>query len=541
MLFVGLASCGGEHAPSAPPPSATGGEIVAEPVAADPSPPTPAAREERLARPTETRVAACRSLTLARLASGEVYAWGTFRYLDDAASGGPASMVPTRVRGLDDAVDLACDLDRVCVLWVDGAVACVPRASDRIALGSEVDLGPELAPLVLPAPARAIAMASLRICAVLDDGRVACDGAGDAGVLGAVTRPCEGGWAERCVDAPVVIEGLSDVRALSLSEPTSCALDGSGVVRCWGANRGGALGTGDVEESEVPRVVEGLPPSRALVVGGDFGCALDASDVVRCWGGRAEAEAPRMEVAALHGARSLVAFETAVCGVALERPVCVPRPVPPLPRSRRRRTIHMTGEVRIAGAATLAASELAEAPPTRALVAGTEHACIVATDDTVWCWGRNWDSAVGDAWAEARSRPGRVLGARGETSTEPLDAPPLGEIFGSEDSTYDFDDVSLAALDAGALAEHAHPRDLARLGLAHAAPALRACPGAAGLARVVVEVRLAPPDTREAAAVRVVEAADADAALGRCFVDVLAAARWPALLAPTTVRFPLVP
>ncbi len=83
--------------------------------------------------------------------------------------------------------------------------------------------------------ARAVSSESDRICAVLNDGHVACTGR-TYGPL------CAG------EDIPLGddVAGLESIRVLAMASNHACALDDAGGVHCWGSNGDGQLGYPDI-------------------------------------------------------------------------------------------------------------------------------------------------------------------------------------------------------------------------------------------------------------------------------------------------------
>ncbi len=143
----------------------------------------------------------------------------------------------------------------------------------------------------------------------------------------------------------------------------TCATNGRGGVFCWGSNMTGQLGRGVglKKRTNVPVKVVALGDDNVSVTTGhDFSCALKRSGAVFCWGDNR--------------------FGQIGDGTTARRskPVAVSR--------LGRRVVDVS--------------------------AGSNHACAVKGDGSVWCWGYNWQGALGDGTTETRLRPVRVEGLR---------------------------------------------------------------------------------------------------------------------------------
>ncbi len=256
-------------------------------------------------------------------------------------------------------------------------------------------------------------------CGRAPEGTVWCWGDGGFGQLGA------GEAADARI--PRKVPGLSGVVGLTAGEHHACAVARDRTVSCWGDNRSGQLGVGDTEVHAGPLAVVGLGPVLAVDAGTSHTCAVDTAGTVSCWGDNLYAQlgvpgvrfSPRpVPVAGAPAARGVAAGAAHACLIArdggdagqsvwcwgdgtrgaLGRPaaedLAPPGPVDgDVPAAR---AIHARGErtcvVHAEGAhcwgdGEPAPARTAEQKGLVAVSVGYGHACALAGDKTVTCWG----------------------------------------------------------------------------------------------------------------------------------------------------------
>jgi alpha-tubulin suppressor-like RCC1 family protein len=185
-------------------------------------------------------------------------------------------------------------------------------------------------------------------CAQLADSTLACWGDGGEGQLGT------GDFAAHEPVAPI---GLGAVDAFALGNAHACAVQ-AGVVRCWGRNHNSQLGINNATYQSMPVAIGGLTNVASLAAGGMTTCAVTTTGALWCWG-------------ANNGFGS-GAFN-------------VPRQVLGLPP---------IAQVAIS---------------TNDLIFSATHACAVATDGSVWCWGFNNRSQLGVTGMMNSATPVRAM------------------------------------------------------------------------------------------------------------------------------------
>ena len=169
------------------------------------------------------------------------------------------------------------------------------------------------------------------------------DGGPDAGQADAgIDADHDGGSDGAPPDAVVPDGGIvapRDRGRVAAGEDHTCAILGRSLY-CWGANESGQLGLGDREDRFAPTLV-GEDFAQVSVAGGHT-CGLRLDGSLWCFGNN------------VFGQLGLGDFE--------------PRTTP--------------ARVGLAGAAT-------------ALSTGYDHACAVLRDGSLWCWGRNEEGMLG--------------------------------------------------------------------------------------------------------------------------------------------------
>lgn len=288
---------------------------------------------------------------------------------------------PTRVEELSDAVALAtrgsmtCALraERTLVCW--GAGASEPKSLAIAAGGTPVEA-------VYQRPARGPSL-------VVNEWGVLVHGA-----TGAFTFHA---WKSGALGKPQRIDGAIDVTLA----PGVCTLAAGGAVACEAA-------------FDSPASTVTAPPGFDRFAGRGRGCFAGPSGAIGCLPGSGEPWAARLTAAgpvvdaqsgcALHADGVVRCFETRG-GQRTDRLVDVigdvvslAEPLWPLTMC----AVKRAGDVWCVGgefdpmrAPPPAPVAIAGAPPSVAVAAAYQHACVLAADATVWCWGRSVEGQVG--------------------------------------------------------------------------------------------------------------------------------------------------
>lgn len=305
LLGLTLAACAPKApsiaARSAAPPIATSAHAHgdAPPTRSEPDAPrapSVAAVEPRLpaaGAPTRPQLTVGWSFSCLLLTTGEARCWGNDL---GGALGTPSAEGPHAPRPVAlprPARKLRAHGRSLCALLDDGSVAC---------LGEGFAAGPSVVP-GLP-PSVDVAVGDRFACALGRDAVVRCFGRNDNGELGDGTT--------RSRLAPATVVGLDGAVEIGAADHHACALLGDGTTRCWGANDLGQLGDG----TEAPRrltaaPVVGLERVAHIEIGAEMSCAFLEGGAARCWGWNLERRPHGEDLSAVETRRRPVPFFTA--------------------------------------------------------------------------------------------------------------------------------------------------------------------------------------------------------------------------------------
>lgn len=247
-----------------------------------------------------------------------------------------------------------------CVITGQGALRCWGRNQQcQLGVGDVGTIGDDEGPgAVSPVDlggfgVKAVAPGGSHTCALLGDASVRCWGGNAFGQLGRgheAAVPC----ASNLPGEVVLWQDPGEVTvALAAGDRHTCALSGSGRVRCWGSNESGQLGLGhtqDVGDDELPFEAEEVDVggfALQIAASGHNTCALREDGGLRCWGRNLSGSLGYGHVEPLGDDEPLAAV----------------------------------GDVPLQGATRVAL--------------GPYHTCALLGDQTLACWGRNIEGALG--------------------------------------------------------------------------------------------------------------------------------------------------
>ncbi|HET6816040.1 MAG TPA: hypothetical protein VFH66_02285 [Mycobacteriales bacterium] len=188
--------------------------------------------------------------------------------------------------------------------------------------------------------------------------------------------------------------GISSAGALDAGNGYACAIPaGTSTPQCWGHNADGELGNSSTTDSNVPVGVSGLTTASTVDAGGTAGsiergntCSVRSDGKVSCWG---------------HGAEGQL-------GSTLFADSSVP----------------VTVQENTNGGHLDQTPTYADLSGITAVTSGGFHACALAADATVWCWGENANGQLGDGTTTTRSYAVQVQ-ANPDPDSDPTTSNPL--------------------------------------------------------------------------------------------------------------------
>lgn len=189
---------------------------------------------------------------------------------------------------LRDIVQISAGDLRMCALDTSGLVWCWGISSSYGQPG-----GAAAKKIVLPGPAKAIAVGVGHSCAALVDGRVSCWGRnvnGECGISSTKNKYCEcsegTGCPADCLLEPVIVESVANAIGVAAGKYHSCAWTSAGEGFCWGSNQTLQLGNATRMLESRAASITTLPAKIVEIVAGrDHSCARLDDGRVYCWGG----------------------------------------------------------------------------------------------------------------------------------------------------------------------------------------------------------------------------------------------------------------
>lgn len=222
------------------------------------------------------------------LADGGLRCWG--RNSDGQLGDGTVGIdrpSPRPVALQSAALSLAAGAGHNCALLDDGQPACWGK-NDKGQLGTGDYKSPKLLPTrvqglddVVQVAAGGSSSDGSHTCALRADGNVFCWGYNEHDQIGNEHVTATG------ASRPVMVQGLKGITVISAGISHTCALRSDGTVWCWGRNNNGQLGDGSTADSRVPTSA-GLAQIVSISSGGDHTCALGVAGEIWCWGSNDE-------------------------------------------------------------------------------------------------------------------------------------------------------------------------------------------------------------------------------------------------------------
>ena len=236
-----------------------------------------------------------------------------------------------------------------------------------ITVGDGTHTSAPLRIVVSSVSATQVSAGGFQTCALRSDGTVECWGSDSSGQLG-------NGNPLTNSSTPVIVSGLTNVTQIAAGKYHTCARRNDGTVWCWGENAYGQLGNNSTTDSSTPVEVRGVGGTGYLTgvteidADGQFTCALINDGTVRCWG---HDQSGQLGIGSINN--NAIGTPQTVVGVG--------------------------------GHGTLG--------NVTHITVGANHACALISGGGVDCWGLNDHGQLGDGSTTDRSAPVQVRGVGG--------------------------------------------------------------------------------------------------------------------------------
>lgn len=355
-------------------------------------------------------VSAGGSHTCALRSSGELRCWGS-NALGQLGDGSTVdSLTPVSVSGLDEPVKAVVTGNaHTCALTISGSMWCWgDNLNGQLGDGTTVAKSAPTAVDGIPDEIVAIGAGDNHSCAALAGGGIKCWGWGTRGQLGQ-------GQAVSS-SQPVDVQGLTaGVEAVSVSAgyQHTCASFNNGSASCWGRNNLGQLGLGYSGTASMPSAVQPIGMGSGvshLSAGGHHACAVQM-DGLRCFGENGQGQlgigTTELYVATptlLSDSTSFVetsSGSTLTCGRSSAGAISC-------------WGLNQEGQLGI-GQPTVNHADTPQLLPLLtsgqiSVDSGIQHACSMASDESVTCWGLNDYGQLGNGNTTRQFSPVSVIG-----------------------------------------------------------------------------------------------------------------------------------
>jgi alpha-tubulin suppressor-like RCC1 family protein len=270
-----------------------------------------------------------------------------------------------------------------------------------------------------------IATGETHTCGLTGRHQVYCWGMSARGELGTATPLATCAQLnEPCTPTPVLAVTLK-AQSLAAGGMFSCALDSSGTASCWGGNFYGQLGNGTQVDNATPQTVQGNHHFVRLVAGRFHACGITDAQDAYCWGwdhtgqlgaGDVSTErctffsvdpcstAPRLVIGG-HKWAQLTADDRATCGLTIDGDAfCWGLDIGGNDGL-------YCGEADNTQGCSRTPITIGTANKFKSISIGDVHRCEQKLDNTLECWGEQYDGAFGNGNVTGGATP--VDGAGG--------------------------------------------------------------------------------------------------------------------------------
>ena len=134
------------------------------------------------------------------------------------------------------------------------------------------------------ANAVSVSVGDVHACALLSDGKIMCWGYNSDGELGVGVS----GGSTVSPIGPVNLGSGRTAKAVACGRHHTCAILDDDTLKCWGVNNNGQLGIGDNTDRNAPEATAvnlgSGRTAKAVSAGSDHTCAILDDDTLKCWG-----------------------------------------------------------------------------------------------------------------------------------------------------------------------------------------------------------------------------------------------------------------
>ncbi len=323
-------------------------------------------------RSAEAQIASATPLTVKDIAStdnnncmiasnGQAYCWGNNGDGQLGNNSTTQSLVPVAVdtSGVlsgKTILSISTRSNHTCAIASDNLAYCWGNnASGQLGNNSTT---PSLVPVAVDTSGvlagktmRAISVGALYTCAIASDSQAYCWGSGGTGRLGNNTATQSN--VPVAVNTTGVLSGKT-IRSISTgTNGHTCAVASDNRAYCWGYNSSGQLGNNSTTQSNVPVAVNTTgvlsgKTIRSVSVGMLYACAIASDNQVYCWGNNTNGKLGNNSTA-----QSLVPVAVTTTGALSGKTI-------------------------------------------RSVATGNNHACVYASDNLAYCWGDNTNGQLGN-------------------------------------------------------------------------------------------------------------------------------------------------
>ena len=247
--------------------------------------------------------------------------------------------------------------------------------------------------------------------ALLKDGTVMAWGRNDYSQLGL------GSGSPAAQPIPVQVRDLKNAKAIAAGVYHSLALLEDGTVMAWGYNGQGQLGDGTTTSRTTPVAVAGLKNVKAITCGTQHNLALLEDGTVMAWGYNGYGQIG-------DGTNANHPIPVRVAGLEKVKAIAASRQGSDYDQAFSMALLEdgtvwawgINNYSQLGDGTTASRSIPAEVhflSGIKAIAAGGWHAMALKGDGTVWVWGYNGDGELGDGTTATRPIPGAVTGLSG--------------------------------------------------------------------------------------------------------------------------------